>query len=69
MSLPTVNDVGAVETVLTNMLVGYMQADSRFVADKVFPGVPVLKDSGTYYVFTKKYWFLNQMKFRPLSFG
>jgi hypothetical protein len=65
MSLPTVNDVGAVETVLTNMLVGYMQADKRFVADRLFSGVPVNKDSGTYYLFTKKYWFLNQMKYRP----
>lgn len=64
MSLPTQNDVQAVDPVLTNMLVGYMQADTRFVADRVFPGVPVDKDSGTYYIFTKKYWFLDEMKHR-----
>lgn len=60
----TIKDVQAVEPVLTNMLVSYMQADSRFVADKVFPGVPVQNDSGTYYIFTKKYWFLNEMQVR-----
>ena len=67
MSLPTANDVQAVDPVLTNMLVGYMQADSRFVADRVFPGVSVDKDSGTYYIFTKKYWFLDEMK--PRAYG
>lgn len=64
MSLPTVNDVQAVEPVLTNMLVGYAQADNRFVASRVFPITPVDKDSGTYYSFTKKYWFLDEMKRR-----
>lgn len=64
MSLPTVSDVQAVDPVLTNMLVGYQQADSRFVASKVFPGVPVDKDSGTYYIFDKKYWFMRKMEVR-----
>ena len=50
MSLPTINDVQAVEPVLTNLLIGYMQADDRFVASKVFPIVPTDKDSGTYYI-------------------
>lgn len=61
MALPTVDDVQAVEPVLTNMLVGYQQSDDRFVASRVFPVVPVDKDSGTYMVFTKKYWFLDEM--------
>lgn len=73
MSLPTLNDVQAVDPVLTNMLVGYMQADTRFVADRVFPGVSVDKDSGTYYVFTKKYWFRDEMQVRapgtPFALG
>ena len=64
MTLPTVKDVQAVDPVLTNMLVGYMQADTRFVAARVFPGVPVDKDSGTYYIFTKKYWFMRAMAVR-----
>ena len=64
MSLPTLNDVQAVETVLTNMLVGYQQADARFVASRVFPAVPTQYDSGTYYQFTKKYWLLDNMAVR-----
>jgi len=64
MSLPTINDVGAVDPVLTNMLVGFKQDDSRFVAGRVFPSVPVKNDSGTYYTLTKKYWFLDGMEQR-----
>jgi len=36
--------------------------DSRFVAGKVFPPIPVEKDSGTYYILTKKYWFLDLLE-------
>src|SRR5512145_149977 len=61
MTQPTINDVQAVDPVLTNMLVGYMQADARFVASKVFPLVRVDKDSGTYFVFDKKYWFDDEL--------
>ena len=61
MPLPTINDVQAVEPILQNLLVGYQQSDERFVASRVFPGVAVDKDSGTYYIFTKKYWFLDEM--------
>lgn len=61
MTRPTINDVQAVDPVLTNMLVAYMQADIRFVADRVFPGVPVDKDSGTYYIFSKKYFMSDTM--------
>lgn len=64
MPLPTVNDVQAVDPVLTNLLVGYMQADTRFAALRAFPAVPVGNDSGTYYSFTKKYWFLDDLEQR-----
>ena len=64
MALPTINDVQAVDPILTGMLVGYMQEDSRFIASRIFPSVPVDKDSGTYYEFTKKYWFLDEMEER-----
>lgn len=76
MATPTVNDVQAVEPILTNMLVGYQQADTRFVASRVFPTVTVDKDSGTFYVVTKKYFFFNDLKnrapggpFEALNFG
>ena len=64
MSLPTVNDVGAVDPVLNNMLVGYQNADSRFVASRVMPAVPVPNDSGTYYLFSKNYWFQDDLQAR-----
>jgi hypothetical protein len=76
MAIPTITQVQAVEPILTNMLVGYMQSDDRFVAGRVFPAVPTDKDSGTYYIATKKYFWLNELKprapgapFENLSFG
>ena len=62
MPLPTINDVTLVDPVLTNMLVGYMQSDMRFVASKVFPVVSVDDKSGTYGIFTKKYWFVDGLQ-------
>src|SRR3990167_5636449 len=64
MTLPTINDVQAVDPVLTNMLVGYMQSDLRFVASRAFPIVNVDKDSGTYYIMDKKYWFMDELAAR-----
>lgn len=64
MTQPTHSEIQAVDPVLTGMLVGYMQADDRFVASKVFPEVPIEKQSGTYYVMTKKYFFSDEMKLR-----
>lgn len=61
---PTTNSLQAVDPILTNILVGYSQSETRFIASSVFPAVPVDKDSGTYYILTKKYWFLDQMKQR-----
>lgn len=61
MPLPTINDIQAVDPVLSRLVLGYMQADNRFVAMRVFPEIPSEKDSGTYYSFTKKYWFLDEM--------
>ncbi len=63
-TIPTLNDVQAVETILTNMLVGYEQADTRFVASKAFPYVPVANDSGTFFIVTKKYFFTDDLKAR-----
>jgi hypothetical protein len=64
MSQPTINDVTAVDPVLTNFALGYMQGDARFVAERVSTPVPVSDVSGTYYVFDKKYWFADEFKQR-----
>lgn len=61
---PTINDVQKVEPILTNILKGYFQEESRFIADRIFPGVQVNNDSGTFFTFDKKYWFSDEMKRR-----
>ena len=67
MSLPTGKDVQAVDPILTNMLLAYYQSENRFVADRVFPGVSVPYDSGTYYYFPKGYWFGDNAQ--PRAYG
>lgn len=64
MAQPTHSEIQAVDPVLTNILVGYMQDQDRFIASKIFPFVPVEKQSFTYYAFSKKYWFLDEIKSR-----
>lgn len=64
MALPTINDVQLTEPVLTNLLQGYLQSDTRFVATQVFPPLPVENDSGTIPIFTKKYWFVDRLEER-----
>lgn len=64
MAQPTAHDLQVVDPVLTSMLVGYKQTDNRFVAGRMFPGVSVPNKAGTYYILTKKYWFVDEMKSR-----
>ena len=55
MPQPTVRDVH-VDVPLTNISVAYIQEAQNFIADKVFPVVPVQKQSGTYFVYEKGSW-------------
>ena len=64
MTQPTGTSIQAVDPVLQNVLLTYFQSESRFVADSAFPGVPVDKDSGTYYIYDKKYWASDLMQRR-----
>jgi hypothetical protein len=45
-------------------MLGYQQADTRFIASRLFPVVQVDKDGGIYYIFTKKYWFTDNLRSR-----
>jgi len=45
---------------LTNISVAYMQKESAFVADKVFPVVPVKKQSDRYFTYLKEDWFRDE---------
>lgn len=69
MAQPTHSEIQVVDPVLTNMLLGYTQASDRFVAGKVFPSVMTDKQSFTYYAFTKKYFFLDELKGRTPGAG
>jgi hypothetical protein len=52
MAQPTLSSVH-VNRPLTNVSVAYMQSAENFIADKVFPTVPVEKKSDTYFIFNK----------------
>ena len=52
---PTPGDVH-VNRPLSNISVGFMQAAEGFVADKVFPNIPVAKQSDLYYTIDRSFW-------------
>lgn len=45
-----------VDAVLTNISVGYLQEQDTFISTKVFPVVPVSKQSGVYYKYNAEDW-------------
>jgi hypothetical protein len=63
MPQPTSSQVH-VDAVLTNLSVAYIQSASEFVADKVFPVVPVDKQSDRYLKYEKNDWFRDEAKKR-----
>lgn len=63
MTQPTSNQVH-VDAILTNISVAYMQRQENFIADKVFPVVPVDKQSDKYFVYTKNDWFRDEAEVR-----
>lgn len=63
MPSPNVNTVH-VDAILTNISVAYIQSLSNFVADKVFPVIPVDKKSNIYYTYTKADWFRDEAQRR-----
>lgn len=63
MPQPTLSDVH-VNRPLTNISLAWIQEADAFVADKVFPNVPVTKQSDIYAVYPRGYWNRNQMKKR-----
>jgi hypothetical protein len=63
MPQPTQSQVH-VDAILTNISVAYMQRAENFIADKVFPIVPVDKQSDKYFVYTKNDWLRDEAKVR-----
>ena len=63
MPSPTTSDVH-VDAILTNMSIAYMQDADHFVAGKVFPTVPVQKQSDLYYTYTQADFFRDAVELR-----
>lgn len=52
---------------LTDMAIAWSQDQSNFIADKVFPVVPVNKQSDKYLIYNKGYFYRDEMSIRPLG--
>lgn len=63
MPQPTQSQVH-VDAILTNISVAYMQKAENFIATKVFPVVPVSKQSDKYFTYTKNDWFRDEAQRR-----
>jgi len=56
MPQPTASAVH-VNRPLTNISIAYLQSQENFIATKVFPNVPVQKQSDQYFTYPKQQWF------------
>lgn len=63
MPQPNVNNVH-IDAILTNISVAYLQNTNNFIADKVFPTIPVEKKSNLYFTYTKDDWFRDEAQRR-----
>jgi len=63
MPQPNINSVH-IDAILTNISVAYLQNQTNFIADKVFPVIPVDKKSDKYFVYTKNDWFRDEAQRR-----
>jgi len=63
MPQPTQNAVH-VDAILTNISVAYMQKQENFIASRVFPIVPVSKQSDKFFTYTKNDWFRDEAQRR-----
>lgn len=60
---PTASEVH-IRRPLTNISIAYMQSADNFIARRVFPSVPVEKDSDRYFTFDRDYFWRDQMEKR-----
>jgi len=63
MPQPTSSQVH-VDAILTNISVAYMQMQENFIASRVFPIVPVSKQSDKFFTYTKNDWFRDEAQRR-----
>ncbi len=53
-----------VDKPLTNIAIAYAQNPDMFIADRVFPVIPVMKQSDAYFTIPRGAWFRDEMKKR-----
>lgn len=63
MSNPTLGAVH-ISRPLSNLSIAFVQDANDFVADKVFPLLPVAKQADQYFIYDREYWFRSEMKKR-----
>lgn len=63
MAQPTALDVH-IDVALTNISLAYIQQAADFVATKIFPMVPVSKQTDKYFTYTKNDWFRDEAQVR-----
>lgn len=63
MAQPTQNQVH-IDAVLTNLSVAFMNEADNFVASKVFPTVPVTKQSDLYFTYSQADFYRDQAQYR-----
>lgn len=62
--MPELANLGHIDRALTNMSVAYTQGADAFIADKVFPIIPVQKRSDVYFKYSKADFFRNEVQER-----
>ncbi|WHH58303.1 major capsid protein [Petroclostridium sp. X23] len=65
--MPNSNMTGHVDAYLSNVSINYIQSQEMFIADKVFPIVPVQKAADIFLTYPRGYFFRDQVKERPLG--
>lgn len=63
MTQPTAGDVH-VNAPLTNISIAHIQSNSHFIADRMFPNIPVSKQSDRYYVYSRADFNRDEMQER-----
>lgn len=54
-----------IDAALTNFSLAYLQNPENFLATRIFPRIPVSKQSDKYWIFDKNLWLTSQMEVRP----
>lgn len=65
--MPQAINTAKVDAYLTSLSINYMQDQSFFIADKVFPTVPVAKQSDLILIYDKGAFFRDEVVERPLG--